>query len=143
MDPKTTRELTNILENIHNEHELKAYMEKPGHLSPASSFLCYFQNLPEVQTMDEAELIRKSGIERTYGYQILNGRRAPGRDKIIALCLAAGVALKETQRSLEAAGLAPLYSRSRRDAVLIYCVNRHFSVIETSEVLERFGEKPL
>lgn len=130
----------NILKNIHNESDLAQYMNTPGQISNASSFLDYFFSLPETTAVSRADLVQASGIERTYCYQILNGRRAPGRDKIISLCLAARLSLKKTQRALESAGMAPLYSRSRRDAILIYSVNHHLSTINTNELLDHFGE---
>ena len=110
---------------------------------PPQTFSAYFLSLDKVKQMTRVEIIRKSGLERTYAYQILNGTRLPGRDKVIALALASGLSLTETQRALEICSLGILYSRNRRDAILIFSVNRGITVQETQELLVEFGEKPL
>lgn len=47
-----------------------------------------------------SKLISAAQIQRNYGYQILDGRRSPSRDKVISLCLALKLELPETQRAL-------------------------------------------
>ena len=94
-------------------------------------------------TPEKAALIRRTGIERTYGYQLLKGMRSPGRDKVLLFCLAAGLDLHETQRALRAAGEPILYSRKRRDAILIFAVNEKLSISDTQELLTQFDEQVL
>ena len=51
-----------------------------------------------------AELMRRSRINRNYGYNIINGKRVnPSRDKVLALCIAACLSVGETQETLAAA----------------------------------------
>lgn len=143
MTPGTTRELEKILNSVHSKSDLEDYLRAPGHMAGAGSFAEYYGGLPQVQAAKRADLVQSSGIERTYCYQILSGRKTPGRDKILALCLAAGLPLKETQRALEIAGEAALYSRNRRDAILIYSINHHFTRMQADELLEHFEERSL
>lgn len=142
MDPKTTTELLHILTNMNSSRELKSYASDPGHFTQMS-FSDYYNSLSAVKQYKYTELISRSGIERTYFYQIMSGKRQPGRDKVILLALAAGLSVKETQRSLEIAGLGILYSRNRRDAILIFAVTKRLGVTDTQELLAHFEEKLL
>ena len=73
----------------------------------------------------------------------MKGTRSPGRDKILRLCLAAGLTFKETTRALELGGCAILYARNRRDIILTVSVNQHASVDETNLLLFKYGEEPV
>ena len=93
--------------------------------------------------MDSRNLIRSSGLERSYYYQVMKGTRRPGRDKVLRLCLAAGLNLKETTRALELSGNAVLYPRSRRDIILTVAINQKAGVDDTNLLLYKYGEEPL
>lgn len=143
MDEKTTSELLNILNNVKREEELTDYIDQIEEHPIASSFLEYYQALPEVKALKSTELIRLSGIERGYYYQIMRGDRNPGRNNALRLCIAAGLSLEKVQRALEITSLGILYSKNRRDAILIFCINKGLSVLDTDELLDRFGEATL
>ena len=139
----TTDRLTKVLENIDRTDELKEFVDGLEDGLPYHDFMDYYMSLDAVREVGRAELIRRSNIERTYGYQLFNGTRKPGRDKIILLCLAAGLSLDETRRGLKIAGESILYSRKRRDAILIFALKEHLPISDTQELLEQFGEKVL
>ena len=64
-------------------------------------------------------VISRSGVSENLGYKLLNGtKKTTDRDKIIGLCIGAGMTVDETNRALIMARLGPLYCRSARDAVL-------------------------
>lgn len=131
-----------MLNNLSSFHSLNSYVSDLPHLEEGH-FSDYFLSLPEVQQFSNRELIARSGIERTYYYQIINGTRQPGRDKVLLLSLAAKLTLKETQRSLELCNLGVLYPRRRRDAIISFAINHHLSVADTQELLLNFKELPL
>ena len=122
---------------------MEEYMECPKITDHFRSFPEYYQSLPEVQTKESSELIKGSGLERSYYYQVMKGTRNPGRDKVLRLCLAAGLNLRKTTRALELSGNAVLYSRSRRDIILTVAVNPEAGVIDTNLLLDKYGEEPL
>ena len=144
MDKSTTKHLEEMMIDLGSQDDLTGYIESPDTLLPFDSFAEYYGSLDKVTAIDQAEIVRRSGIERTYCYQILNGTRPhPGRDKIIRLCLAADLSVKETVRALEASSEAILYSRRKRDVVIAYAVNHGLSVEDTNILLDQFEEKPL
>ena len=51
--------------------------------------------------------------------------------------------LRETNRMLEAGGVSSLYSKSRRDAIIIFCLERGCSLQRVNEELYRFGEETI
>ena len=91
MDKHTTEKLTEVLVNIDRTDKLQEYIDDLKEETPFGSFQEYFNSLPQVSSLDKAELIRRTNIERSYGYQILKGTRSPGRDKVILLCICAEI----------------------------------------------------
>ncbi|WP_173327904.1 XRE family transcriptional regulator [Eubacterium pyruvativorans] len=142
--PKTTRELSQTLASAQNRSDLDRYIGVLPEQVAGKTFSDYYNALPKVREIPAAELIRRAGIDRTYGYQILNGtRRNPGKDKILRFALAAALTPAETQRALEIAEAPVLYPRNRRDAILLFSLNRKLNVMDTNELLDQFGEEAL
>ena len=126
---KSLNALDNYLNDIEGNYEL--------------SFSNYLQELIGRSGLKNSDIIDKSNIERSYFYQILNGRKNPGRDKIISIALALGIDLDVTQRLLKLAGEGALYSKHPRDSILIYSINNRISPIDTNILLSDKGEKTL
>ena len=74
----------------------------------------------EKRGITKSALAKQSGMSEIYVHQIFAGRRNPSRSRLICLCFGLGATLDETQELLRLAGLAPLYPRIRRDAIIIY-----------------------
>ena len=143
MEESTTSNLAKVLKNIDTAQEMEQYMELPEVMNSCQTFPEYFRSLPAVQEMDTGELIRSSGLERSYYYQVMKGTRSPGRDKVLRLGLAAGLNLQETTRALELSGNAVPYPRKRRDIIRAVAVNQMADVDDTNLLLFKYGEKPL
>lgn len=76
--------------------------------------------------LSHAEVIRRLNVERSYGYQLLNGRRCPTREQVIRMGLLFGLDFEEMQRFLKTAGKPVLYVRNLVDARVIYAVEHGF-----------------
>ena len=113
--PRKTKLLANTLKAAKNEHDLSRYLDDLDQDESWIGFRDYFFSIPKVREQKVADIIVHSGLDRTYAYQILNGRRQnPGKDKIIRLCLAAGLDLEETQSSQSERHAYPLPQRQKR-----------------------------
>ncbi len=144
MNKDTTAKLEEKLIQIEHEEELEKYLNDSEYIVPYESFTDYYMSLEKVKSAETSRLVHDSGIERGYCYQILNGtRKNPSRDKILRLCLAAHLSLKETNRALKAANEAVLYSRNRRDAIIIFSIEQCHSCQDTNILLDQFSEKPM
>ena len=131
----TTQELLKILHTTRTTSELHEYTDTLESNSGFQNFSEYFFHILKEKEITESMLIRNSQIQRTYAYQILTGTKNPGRDKVIALCLAAHMNLDETQRALTLANLGQLYPRRHRDSILIFALEQCLDVQQTNELL--------
>ena len=84
-------------------------------------------------------------LSENYGYKLIaEEKHTRQRDTILRLCLAAGFELGEVQEALILYGMAPLYARLARDAVLIAVVQHEMYDLEAvNRLLTRCGQPPL
>ncbi|MBQ5319376.1 MAG: helix-turn-helix transcriptional regulator [Oscillospiraceae bacterium] len=87
------------------------------------------------KNIQRSELIRRLNLERTYGYQILNGTRIPTRIHIIKIGLVLELTLDEIQRLLKIGGKEVLYARNITDARAIYAIEHHFNYEDACEFI--------
>ena len=120
MDKSTTKQLADILAKIDSMKEMEQYMEIPKVKGNFGNFAEYFRSLPDVHKMDSAELIRKSGLERSYFYQVMKGTRNPGRDKVLTHPVT-------------------MYAKQ----VLTVAINQEAGVDEANLLLFKYNEDPL
>ena len=142
-NPLTTDELLKILHSTHTISELNKYTENLSEQKDNLSLSEYFSTYLRLHDIQESDLIRSSQIQRNYAYQILSGAKNPGRDKVLALCLAAQMNYEETQRALMLADLGKLYPRRKRDSIIIFALNQKLSVQQTNELLYEENENIL
>lgn len=108
---------------------------------PQRSLSEYLQALLEEKGLARAKVIHEADLNETYGYQIFMGQRQPGRDKLLALTFAMGLDARQTNRVLKLAGHNELYVKNRRDAIIMFCLDKGMSVRAVNEELYRFGEE--
>lgn len=138
-------ETNDLLKRLQNSKDLEAlsdYISTIDGNNP-DSFSEYLQTLLKEKEVNASELIKRSRIERTYCYQILNGRKRPGRDKIIAIALALNLNVDETQKILRIAKEGDLYAKDKRDCILIFAINHKYNLIDTNQLLNQYGEAEL
>ena len=139
----TTDELIKILHSTHSVSELNKYTDNLSEQKGNLSFSEYFTTYLRLHNIAESDLIRSSQIQRNYAYQILSGAKNPGRDKVLALCLAAQMNYDETQRALTLADVGKLYPRRKRDSIIIFALNQKLTVQQINELLYEENEKIL
>ena len=76
-------------------------------------FPAYLKNVMNERGIKPSDLIVQMNMEKSYFYQILKGRRAPGRDFLIHLSFLLKLNLDETQKLLKIANRQPLYLKKR------------------------------
>ena len=135
MHRHSTDELQNILNETDSISDLKAFTQMTQEESHYRSFSAFLSDQMREAGISAGDLFRKADIQMNYGYQILNGMKNPGRDKVIALSLALSLQLPDVQRALTLAGQSVLYPKIRRDSILIFCCNHGYSVEEANNLL--------
>ena len=83
----------------------------------------------------KAQLAKQSGISEVYLHQLFSGRRFPSRSRLLCLCFGLGATVDEAQSLLQQARHAPLYSRDRRDAIIIFALSHHMTLFEVNDKL--------
>lgn len=101
----------------------------------------YLQRLLEEKHFERAQVVRMANLNETFGYQIFKGERNPSRNKVLQIAFAMALSLRETNRALSAAGVNALNCKNRRDAIIIFCIDRGCSLQKVNEELYRFGEE--
>ena len=112
-----------------------------SHDFPAASLSDYLNQLLAEKGLERAHVVRMADLNETYGYQIFTGARNPSRDKVLQIAFAMALTLRETNRALTAACASALNCKDRRDAIIIFCIDRGCSLQKVNEELYRFGEK--
>lgn len=103
----------------------------------------YLRCLIGERRIKRSDVARNSGLNPTVVYDIFAGKSRPGRDHAIMLALGIGCTLRETQRLLRLDSVAELWCKDRRDAIVIWCIERGMSRACTDDELYRLGEKTL
>ncbi|MEG1840667.1 MAG: XRE family transcriptional regulator [Raoultibacter sp.] len=103
----------------------------------------YLEYLLEKYSLSRVAVVRAAGLNETFGYQIFKGQRKASRNKILQLVFALHLSLQEANRLLQAAGVNELYCKNRRDALIIFCLNRHYTLQQVDEELYRFEEETI
>ncbi len=137
---KNTDELMLVLRQKPNaDYYLKEYK---------SELLCQtltelLQNFLAEKKLSRADVIHRADLDRTYGYQIFDGRHKPGRDKLLRLAFGMGLSVPETQHLLKTAQMPPLYPRITRDVLVLECIFQGKDIFSCNESLQAHGQQPL
>jgi predicted transcriptional regulator len=91
--------------------------------------------------LKKSEVVKGSNLHRSYVYEIFNGDKIPSRDKIIAIAFGMHLALEETQQLLKRCGHRELYSRDRRDSIIMFAINKEKSLIDCNILLSDSTEE--
>ena len=86
------------------------------------------------KNMTKAEVVKRSGMNRGYCYEIMSGKSTKNisRDKVIMLCFGLKLTIDEAQQLLKKSGYAPLYARDTRDSIIIYSLEHGVDVVSTN-----------
>ena len=107
------------------------------------TFVDYINELMRTKNLEKSDIIRDAQIPRTYAYQIFQGSKQAGRDKILQLAIAMKLTLEETNRLLTVAHHSHLYAKQQRDAILIFGISKQYALMEINELLDEFHHELL
>ena len=135
MYSKTTEDLLKTLLRT-DEYSQFQELKDNGIVSLAE----HLDALLDQKETSKAEVIYRARLDTVYGYQIFNGTRKPSRDKLLQLAFGFPLTYKETLTLLRIAGVGSLYVRRRRDSIIIFALNKGFSIEHLNELLEQEDE---
>lgn len=103
----------------------------------------YLEKLLEDKNLKKSDVIHASNLDKTYAYQIFDGKRKPSRDKLLQLSFGLGLSVDETQNLLKIAREAVLYPRVKRDVFILAAIHNKSDLSDCDKILEEHGLKQL
>ncbi|HWP21137.1 MAG TPA: helix-turn-helix transcriptional regulator [Candidatus Cryosericum sp.] len=94
-------------------------------------FTRYLDSLMEAHQISKTNLIIRANMDKGYAYQIFRGERAPSRDILLKIAIGLTATLEETKMLLQLGGKSELYPRVKRDAAILFCLEKGYSIIDT------------
>jgi hypothetical protein len=138
LTPVLTEEL---LDELLFSTDVKSFLD--SHDLPGITLQSYLDELLTQKELKKNEVIRQSGINETFGYDIFAGRTHPSRNYVLQLTFALNCTFDETQRVLKLADVGELYPKIRRDAIVIFCIEHGQNLFDTDSTLYKFGEQTI
>lgn len=128
-----------LAHEIKAETDIEDYLERNQGYMLAQSLSEHLNMLLSKKGISRAEVVRGSQLDRIYVYQIFSGKKAPSRDKLIAIAFGLRLSDEETQKMLKLSGNRELYARDERDAVILFALHREMSINDANELLFGHG----
>lgn len=135
MNSDKTVELMSILNDIEDESFLDEFLKTTSDNFSDLGLPKFFKDICSEKNISKSLLIKNAEIDRTYGYQILNGTKKPSRDKILKLCISANLNLEESNKALKLGNVGELYPKNPRDSVIIFGLNKNLDILKIDELL--------
>lgn len=130
---RTTEELLSILKK---SSDISTFMENNSEDLMQTMPLCqYLAQILNQKNLKKSDVIRHSGLDRKYCYEIFAGTKSPSRDKVLALCFSAGLSEAETMHLLKSTGYPQLYARIERDSIILFALQHKLSLTDANELL--------
>ena len=133
---KDTDELFSELTKAKSDNELRKFYERNEEELQHPDAVSFLKQLFVKHNLKKADVIVKTGLERTFAYHLLAGSKTFTRDKLLIFAIAAQLTIDETQTLLKYAGEGKLYARDARDGMIIHALNHKLDIWKTNILLE-------
>lgn len=139
---KTERLTEDLLKRLLASSSMEDYFDEEDS-TVEMTLVDFLSDLLREKGMKRADVVRGSSLNATVVYDIFSGKSRPGRDHAIMLALGLGCDLAQTQRLMRLAGVSVLWCKNRRDAIIIWGIEKGFNRARIDDELWRLGEKTL
>ena len=123
--------------NLVNAKNIEDFLAENQEYMLGMDLFEYLMLLLRQKGLKRADVVRDSGLEKAYVYQIFDGKKRPSRDKLIAIAFGLHLNAEETQRMLKLGECSELYARVARDAVILFAVQRGMDIAAADDLLYR------
>jgi len=128
-----------VLNKLSGTQSITEFLEESKDSFDLLSIGEYIQLEIENRKFTKAKVIKDSGINKRFFFDILSSKKTPNRRYIIRIFLALGMDVSDVQWYLKACDYPQLYAKNKRDAIIIYCLNNKLSVSECNKMLNNVG----
>ena len=133
----------NLRQELMSSANLDQFLSENGENFNSGSVCDLLNRLFQKRTLSKAALAKQSGMSEVYLHQVFAGRRTPSRSRLLCLCFGLSATLEETQALLKQCGLAQLYPKSRRDAIILYGIANGMNLFSVNDKLFAENEETL
>ena len=137
------KDTNNLRQELMESPDLEQYLAENDAFFSSKDAAAMLNQLFKKCGLSKAALAKRSGMSDIYLHQIFSGRRNPSRSRLLCLCIGLGASLEETQELLKLCGLAQLYPKLRRDAIIIYGLTHRLSLFSINDSLFSSDEETL
>lgn len=99
-------------------------------------FADYIQALCNGRGEVPERVIRRGGIEPSFGHRLFRGTHGFSRDTVLQLAFGLELNVEQAQQLLKVARASALHPKVKRDAVIAYCLQRHMPITEAQQTLQ-------
>ena len=117
MDKKNT---DGLRQELMDSTDLSQFLSRNQEQFVDKSIAELLNHLFEKKNISKAVLAKQAGMSEIYLHQIFAGRRTPSRNRLLCLCYGLEASIEETQELLRLCGMAELYPKLKRDAIIYY-----------------------
>ena len=129
----TTGGLSEILKNA---KDINNFLQENESYITNPTLQEYLKNLLVLKGLKRQDVIKNVQLDSNYINQLFSGiKTKPGRNQTLSLAFGFGLNNEETARLLKIAGVGALYSKNKRDAVIIHSLEKGNSITQTNETL--------
>lgn len=132
-----------LQEELRKSDSLNKFQTENNSELHAQSVADYLNELLIKYDGKKTEIGKRANLDESYMYQIFNGRRNAKRDKLLRLAFGFPLTVDETQKLLRLAGYGELYVRRKRDAYLMFALEKGYDAMQADDLLYDKGEKVL
>ena len=136
MENRTEEKSTAFLQSeLKQAKSLEQFIQENESDLKAKSIPEYLNDMLIKYDMEKSDVVRRSGLSGTYAYQIFDGKKSAGRDKLIQLAFGFPLNLEDTQKLLRFGGYNELYVKKKREAFVMYALEKGYDINQVNDLL--------
>lgn len=134
-DTNEKKDTTMLLSELMHAESAEAFVQKNEEELSMKSVAEYLNEMLIKYDVEKCDVAKRGGFSGNYPYQVFNGQKSAGRDKLIQIAIGFPLTLAETQYLLRLGGHSELYVRNSRDAFLMFAIEKRYGIQQVNELL--------
>ena len=125
-----------LQEELRKSNSLDKFEKENNSELCAKSVPEYLNELLIKYNEHKSKIAQRGGLDEGYMYQMFNGTRTtPSRDKLLRLAFGFQLTIEETQKLLRLGESGELYVRRKRDAYLMFALEKGYDAMQANDLL--------
>ena len=137
------KDTDDLQQELMDSTDLTQFLSKNSEQFVDKSVTEALNQLFQRKNISKAALAKQAGMSEIYLHQIFAGRRNPSRNRLLCLCYGLEASVDETQEMLRLCGMAQLYPKVKRDAIIYYGLLHGVGLFEINDRLFDEDEETL